>query len=92
MGTTDPRVLDAWNTWEQQLQEVENAERERKRLGAPFRFAPKFYSWCRYWTEKKSAEAGRNETDEPFEVYELAIRHNRNGECKAFTPHENDRR
>ena len=88
-ATTDPAVLRAWNDWLEKLREVEKAERERYRLEGPFRFPPKFYSWCHYWTVQCSAEAGRNETDEPFEVYELAKRHNRTGECEEFDPAQN---
>jgi hypothetical protein len=90
--TTDAAVLKAWNDFVEKLREVEKAERERYRLGAPFRFPPKFYSWCRHWTVKLSADAGRNETEEPFEIYEIAARHNPTGECTAFEPLENGRR
>ena len=86
----NPDVLDLWRKWEMDLQEVERAERERFRLGLPFPFMPRFYSWCEWWTQNGRANCQLDQYGKPLLVYELTARRNAKHDCRHFEPAPRD--
>jgi hypothetical protein len=80
----NPEVLDLWTKLEQNLQEVERAEREGFRLGLPFMFKPRFYSWCDWWTTNGGANCLKDQYGKPIVVYELTARRNAQHDCAHF--------
>ncbi len=82
--SSNPEVLQLWAKWEQELQETERAERERFRLGLPFMFEPRFYSWCKWWTDAGGANYLKDQFGKPMVVHELTARCNAKHDCPHF--------
>jgi hypothetical protein len=80
----NPEVLELWRKWEMDLQEIERAERERFRLGLPFTFQPRFYSWCQWWTDEGRDRCPKDQFGRPLLVYELTARRNAAHDCQHF--------
>jgi len=80
----NPDALEQLARWDQKLEEMEQAERERFQLGLPFTYKPMFYSHCRWWTDAGSDKWRTDHTGKAVVIYELAARRNASHDCPHY--------
>jgi len=83
-SASNPEVLRHWAKWDQQLQEIEQSERDRFRLGLRFTWKPRYYSWCQWWTDHGHDKSKEDQFGEPEIIYELTARRNKDHNCPHF--------